>query len=76
MPAERQTATGIAGAMDHHPAGHQPGRCYVCGGPFRGDASYAARALPGVGVAQVCGPVCAEDARFARRLALEPVGRT
>lgn len=48
--------------------------CYVCGVPLDAPAaygskasatSYAARALPGVGVVEVCGEACRDDPKFS-----------
>lgn len=37
--------------------------CYVCGGPFKGGASYGVRVIPPM--VQVCSAVCSEDPRYA-----------
>lgn len=66
----RPEGTGIAGAMDYHPAPSPAGAtppaeevCFVCGGPFKGGCSAAARVLPPL--VQVCSKACIADPRFA-----------
>jgi hypothetical protein len=62
--------TGIAGAQDHQPARPQRG-CIACGATF--EASHAARALPGIGIAEACSKACAQHPRFRARLVAESV---
>ena len=74
MSTENTTSgTGIAGAMDYHPpedVSDEP-RCFVCGGPFKGDASYAARCLPPM--VQVCSKPCFLDAKFNPEINHAPI---
>ena len=57
--------TGIAGAMDYRPPSslERAAHCFICGGPWRAGASYAARVLPPM--VEVCSAACAADRRFA-----------
>jgi hypothetical protein len=54
------SATGIAGALDYHPAtDFEEPTCFICGGAFKGGSSFAARVQPPM--VQVCSAACAAE---------------
>lgn len=58
-PEAKPETGGIAGAMSYVPATKRdPSTCFVCGGPFKGGASYGAQIFPGVGIVQSCSLAC------------------
>lgn len=57
--------TDAAAERSYHAPATDRAVCWVCGGPFKGGASYAARCLPPL--VQVCSAVCASDPRFEGR---------